>query len=204
MSLSDNRPWVDDRGVTHNPNPTSTGWAHPDFQERLADERNSDVANLTGDARLPGAVVDPEAQLRLAAKTSAKMMRAAHQGQQALNKARLFDCDAAPAEPISHRDGVSIQILKRLASQVKKLEGLPLGGDESELDRHTRIAQILSMMSKQQSIMEHQVAKAVEISLRAQQSSAKLMHEIKKHSDKMALAKDMDMDAADVEKIADA
>ena len=165
-------------------------------------ETDPDIIALTPDARLPQEPDDGELiekRLRLQASTAAKMMRAAHQAQKALNSARLFECEGTPAEPITHRDGVAIQILKRLAQQVRKLEETPLGDDESELDREVKIAQILSQMTKQQAVMEQSIAKAVGLSTKAQQEAAKLQFAMKVHKDKMAGG---GLDAAEVERIA--
>ena len=169
------------------------------------DARDPVLPQLTPDARLPRDADTPTKRLDLAANTAAKMMRAAHQAQKALNSARLFDCGDLPAEPITHRDGVSIQILKRLAAQVRKLEATPLDEEqgETELEREVKIAQILAMMTKQQSVMEQNINKAVGLSTRASQEAAKLQFAMKAHEDKMSLAKG-GLDAAEVERIADA
>jgi hypothetical protein len=135
------------------------------------------------------------------------MMRAAFHGQIALNKAHLFECLAEDGsvikpDPITWKDGVAIQILKRLAAQVKKLEEVELGDEETQLDREVKIATILSAMTKHQSIMEQQVAKAVGLSTKAQQEAAKLQHSMRMHKDKMDLLRDSEMNAVDVERIA--
>lgn len=174
------------------------------------------VADLTPDARLPrqsDELTDEEKlqeRLKDTVDTAGKMMRAARQGQQALSAAVLFACvdkDGKPVkpEPISHRDGVAIQILKRLAAQVRKLEETPLDEEqgETELDREVKIAQILTMMTKQQVAMEQSIAKAVGMSTRASQQAAELSFKIRAHQDKMSLLKDKEMSAIDIERIAD-
>lgn len=164
------------------------------------------AADLSGDSRLPAEPDDQhltDKRLKLAATTAAKMMRSAYQAQTALNKARLFGCDNLPADPITARDGVSLQILKRLAAQVRKLEDTPLDVDqgETELEREVKIAQILAMMTKQQAVMEQNINKAVGLSTRACQEAAKLDFAKQSHKDKMELAKG-GLDAAEVERIA--
>lgn len=201
----------------------STGWrdlANEDKMVAWADgslhhpagghhqETDPAIAELTGDARLPAEADDQEVadkRLKLAANTAAKMMRAAHHAQAALNRSRLFECEGLPADPITKRDGVALQILKRLAAQVRKLEESPLDEDqgETELERQVKIAQILTMMTKQQAVMEQNINKAVGLSTRASQEAAKLQLAMKVHKDKMDLAKG-GLDAAEVERIADA
>lgn len=164
------------------------------------------IADLSGDARLPAEPDDEaliEKRLKLQASTAAKMMRAAHQAQQALNRSRLFGADGLPADPISSRDGVALQILKRLAMQVKRLEEAPLDEGETELEREIKIAQVLNQMTKQEAVMEAAIAKAVGLSTRAQQEAAKLQFQMRAHRDKMDIARG-GMDAAEVERIADA
>jgi hypothetical protein len=171
------------------------------------DAKDPTLSQLSGDSRLPA---DPDDQdladkrLKLAANTAAKMMRAAHQAQSALNRSRLFGCDSLPADPITHRDGVALQILKRLAAQVRKLEDAPLDEEqgETELERQVKIAQILAMMTKQQAVMEQNINKAVGLSTRASQEAAKLQFAMRAHKDKMELARG-GLDAAEVERIAD-
>lgn len=195
-------PWAD--GSLHFP----AGGIDP---ERIADAANPDLAELTGDARLPPEPNEQgviESRLKLQALTAAKMMRAAHQAQKALNLAKLFPCQdgdgkPVPADPLTHRDGVSLQILKRLAAQVEKLSLVDLGEDETELDREVKIAQILSLMTRQQGVMELAVAKAVQLSTKAAQEASKLQFDMKRHQDKMNLALKGPMNAADVERIAD-
>lgn len=193
--------WAD--GSLHHP----AGGISPELQ---TDARDPVISELTGDARLPQVTEDVfQRRQELAATTAAKMMRAAHQAQTALNRSHLFACDGADGkpvlpDPITFRDGVAIQILKRLAAQVRKLEDVPLGDDETELDREVKIAHILSQMTKQQAAMEQAVSKAVGCSTKAIQEAAKLQFAMKRHQDKMALAADRAMDAAEVEKIADA
>lgn len=164
------------------------------------------ISDLSGDARLPAEPDDQaiaDKRLKLQADTAAKMMRSAHQAQKALNSARLFDCGDLPADPITHHDGVSLQILKRLAAQVKRLESTPLNEEqgETELEREVKIAQILAMMTKQQAVMEQNINKAVGLSTRASQEAAKLQFAIRAHKEKMAKR---GLDAAEVERIADA
>jgi len=172
--------------------------------ERSADMKDPTIASLTGDARLPSEPDDNaliEKRLKLQANTAAKMMRAAHQAQAALNKARLFECEGVSPDPITSRDGVALQILKRLAQQVKRLESTPLEEGETELEREVKIAQVLNQMTKQEAVMEAAVAKAVQISTKAQQEAAKLQFQMKAHKDKMEAMKD-DLTAADIERIA--
>ena len=192
------------------PDPSLIAWADGSLHTPAGGhhkEADPLVAELSGDARPPAEPDDQdlaEKRLKLAANTAAKMMRAAHQAQTALNRARLFDCGDLPAEPISHRDGVALQILKRLAAQVKKLEDTPLDAEqgETELEREVKIAQILAMMTKQQSVMEQNINKAVGLSTRASQEAAKLQFAMKAHRDKMELLRD-DVSAVDVDRIAD-
>lgn len=178
--------------------------------DRIEDRKDPIISDLDNDARLPQETQDVlEKRLELAATTAAKMMRAAHHGQSALNRARLFPCEdkdgkeIAP-DPITYRDGTSIQILKKLAKQVKLLEETELGEDETELERNVKIANILSQMTKQQATMEQNIAKAVGLSTKAQQEAAKLQFAMQAHRDKMELVKDKDMTAAEIERIADA
>ena len=173
------------------------------------DAADPTIAALSGDARLPQPDDgDTEQQiilkrLSLQANTSAKMMRAAHQAQTALNRAHLFECEGTPADPIAKRDGVALQILKRLAAQVKRLEAVPLEEGETELEREAKIAQILGQMTKQEAVMETAIAKAVQISTKAQQEAAKLQFAMRAHKDKMDRLGG-GLDAAEVDRIADA
>lgn len=197
------------------PDPTMVQWADGTLHHPAGGHHDEvDPLVLTKDARLPqeDPQQDPQEliqeRLKLTVDTAAKMMRAAHQGQRALNSAILFPCrdkdgHTVPPEPISWRDGASVQILKRLAAQVAKLESCPLEEGESELDREVKIAQILTMMTKQQAAMEQSIAKAVGMSSRASQQAAELTFKMRAHQDKMRLAGE-DLSAADVERIADA
>ncbi len=165
------------------------------------------IAELSSDARLPSDAVTTQKRLDLAATTAAKMMRAAHQAQTALNRAHLFPCTddsgkPVPADPIAYRDGVALQILKRLARQVELLESVPLEEGETELERGVKIAAILNQMTKQQAVMEQAISKAVGISTRASQEAAKLSFQMQAHKEKMAKLEDK-MTAAEVEGIAD-
>lgn len=201
------------------PDPSLVQWADGTWhlpsggQHRETDEV---IADLTPDARLPrqsDELTDEEKlqqRLKDTVDTAGKMMRAARQGQQMLSAAVLFECvdkDGKPVkpEPISHRDGVAIQILKRLAAQVRKLEETPLDEEqgETELDREVKIAQILTMMTKQQVAMEQSIAKAVGMSTRASQQAAELSFKMRAHQDKMSLLKDKDVNAIEIERIAD-
>lgn len=202
------------------PDPSMVQWADGSWHHPAGGfhkETDEVVADLSADARLPrqsDELTDEEKlqeRLKDTVDTAGKMMRAARQGQQALSAAVLFECvdkDGKPVrpEPISHRDGVAIQILKRLAAQVRKLEDTPLDEEqgETELDREVKIAQILTMMTKQQVAMEQSIAKAVGMSTRASQQAAELSFKIRAHQDKMSLLKDRELTAAEVEKIADA
>lgn len=170
-------------------------------------ETDETVAELSADARLPSDVTTTQKRLDLAATTAAKMMRAAHQAQSALNRAHLFPCQdeegrPVAADPVSHRDGVALQILKRLARQVEALESVPLEEGETELERGVKIAQILNQMTKQQAVMEQSISKAVGISTRASQEAAKLSFQMQAHREKMEAQKDK-LTAAEVEGIAD-
>lgn len=192
--------WAD--GTLHHP----AGGVSP---ERLADAADPVLSDLTGDARLPQAADTAVKRMDLAANTAAKMMRAAHQAQTALNRARLFECyddngQIVQPDRLTSRDGVALQILKRLARQVEKLETTPLDEDqgETELERGVRIASVLSQMTKQQAVMEQSITKAVGMSTRASQEAAKLSFQMQAHRDKMALAEG-GMSAAEVERIAD-
>lgn len=170
------------------------------------------ISQLSTDARLPAEPDDQdliEKRLALQANTSAKFMRAAHQAQTSLLRTRLFPCQDAegnvvPADPITSRDPVPLQILKRLAKQIKELEDTPLDDEqgETELDRNVKIAQVLSLMSKQEAIMEQNINKAVGLGTRANQEAAKLQFAMRAHKDKMDRA-DGGLSAAEVEKIAD-
>lgn len=194
------------------PDPSLVTWADGSLHAPAGGhhvETDPAISAITGDARLP--VVDPEddeqetilKRLALQANTSAKMMRAAHHAQTALNRSRLFECEGVPADPITSRDGVALQILKRLAAQVRKLESVPLEEGETELEREAKIAQILGQMTKQEAVMEAAIAKAVQISTRAQQEAAKLQFAMRAHKDKMDRLGG-GLDAAEVERIADA
>lgn len=201
------------------PDPTMVQWAdgslhHPSGGKHQ--ETDELVADLSSDARLPrqsDELTDEQKlqeRLKDTVDTAGKMMRAAKHGQSALSNARLFDCldkdgKPLPAEPISWRDGAAVQILKRLAAQVRKLELTPLDEEqgETELDREVKIAQILTMMTKQQAAMELSIAKAVGLSTKASQQAAELSFKIRAHQDKMSLLKDKELSAAEVEKIAD-
>lgn len=197
MPAKDHMPWP----------PGPSQGTDPEIIEHQEDPLRS---ALSHDSRLPKLEGDesPLAQrLELSASTAAKMMKAAFHGQIALNKTHLFECldekgQVVRPDPITWKDGVSIQILKRLAAQVKKLEEVDLGDDESPLDREVKIATILSAMTKHQAIMEQQVAKAVGLSTKAQQEASKLQHSMQVHKDKMDLLRDNEMSAADVERIA--
>lgn len=175
------------------------------------------AAELDADSRLPAQsesqTPDQKLQerLTLTVDTAAKMMRAAKHGQTALNSAILFECrdrngQIVQPEPITWRDGTSVQILKRLAAQVRKLEETPLDEEqgETELDRQVRIAQILTMMTKQQAAMEQSIAKAVGMSTKASQQAAELSFKMRAHADKMAVLKDREPTAIEIERIADA
>ena len=174
------------------------------------DRKDPLISDLSPDARLPQLsdgedVLDK--RIALAANTAAKMMRAAHHGQTALNKVRLFPCtdnhgQEVPPDPLSWKDSVSIQILKKLAKQVEILETTPLGDNETELDRNVKVANILSLMTRQQQTMEQSVAKAVGMSTKAQQEAAKLQFQIQAHKEKMDLLKDKELDAVTIERIA--
>lgn len=191
------------------PDPTLVAWADGTLHPPAGGHYTEDdpvVADLSGDARLPaepddGALI--EKRLKLQANTAAKMMRAAHQAQSALNRSRLFECEGLPADPITSRDGVALQILKRLAAQVKRLESVPLEEGETELEREAKIAQILGQMTKQEAVMEQAIAKAVQISTKAQQEAAKLQFAMKAHKDKMDRLGG-GLDPAEVDRIADA
>ena len=180
----------------------------PEYIEHSKDELRS---ALSGDSRIPrlSEGQSPLSQrLELSAATAAKMMRAAFHGQIALNKSHLFECldengNIVKADPIVAKDGVSIQILKRLAAQVKKLEDVHLDEGETELEREVKIATILSQMTKQQAVMEQMVAKAVGLSTKAQQEASKLQFGMRVHKDKMDMLRDNDMNSADVDAIAD-
>ncbi len=197
------------------PDPSLVEWADGSLHHPAGGQhRETDpvALELSQDSRLPQS--DAEGQdliqerLRLTVDTAAKMMRAAHQGQRALNTAILFPCldkegKTIQPEPISFRDGASVQILKRLAAQVRKLEDCPLGDDETDLDREVKIAQILTMMTKQQAAMEQNIAKAVGMSSRASQQAAELTFKMRAHQDKMRRLDDSQINAATIEAIAD-
>lgn len=183
-------------------------WHHPSGGHHK--ESDPLISQLSTDARLPSEPDDQdliEKRLALQANTSAKFMRAAHQAQHALLRTKLFPCMDAngktvPADPITSRDPVPLQILKRLAKQVQELEGTPLEEGETELERGVKIAQVLSLMSKQEAIMEQNINKAVGLGTRANQEAAKLQFAMRAHKEKMDLAKG-GLDAAEVERIAD-
>lgn len=196
------------------PDPGMVEWADGSLHAPAGghhQETDPAVVELSTDSRLPQTEADGQEliqeRLRLTVETAAKMMRAAHQGQKALNTAILFPCQGkdgpVPAEPISWRDGASVQILKRLAAQVQKLEDCPLGEDETELDREVKIAQILTMMTKQQATMEQAIAKAVGMSSRASQQAAELTFKMRAHQDKMRRLDEGQITAATIEAIAD-
>ena len=174
-------------------------------------ETDPTILELTRDARLPQTQAEDqdliEERLRLTVDTAAKMMRAAHHGQRSLSTAVLFPCVkdgvAVPPEPISWKDGASVQILKRLAAQVQKLEDCALDEGESELDRQVKIAQILTMMTKQQAAMETAIAKAVGMSSKASQQAAELTFKMRAHQDKMRRLDDGNINAVTIEGIAD-
>jgi len=192
------------------PDPSLVAWADGTLHAPAGGQhKESDpvVAELSGDARLPSDLTSAQKRLDLAANTAAKMMRAAHQAQTALNKVHLFDCRDADgttvrADPLSARDGVALQVLKRLARAVERLELCPLEEGETELDRAAKVTAALSQMTKHQAVMEQSIAKAVGMSTRASQEAAKLQFAMRAHEDKMALAKDGAMTAIDIEKIA--
>ena len=186
---------------------------NPSMMERKEIAADPDLSNIGGDNRVPQLPNDLssneklEKRLALAGDTAAKMMRAAHHGQRALLKTVLFPCQDAegrevPAEPLNFRDGVSIQILKKLALQVKRLEEMELEEGESDVDRQVKIANILTMMTRQQAAMEASIGKAVGMSTRAQQMAAELQFKMKRHQDQMDANRDP-LDAVDVEAIAE-
>ena len=198
------------------PDPSLVEWADGSLHHPAGGHhKESDplISQLSVDARLPqeqdgDEQARIEKRLKLQADTSAKFMRAAHQAQTHLLRTRLFPCQDAdgnnvPADPITSRDPVSLQILKRLAKQVQTLENTPLEEDETELERGVKIGQILSLMSKQEAIMEQNINKAVGLGTRANQEAAKLQFAMKAHKEKMEAARG-GLDAAEVERIADA
>ncbi len=183
----------------------STAPSHGVDPQLAIDAANPDIADLTSDARLPKDIDTAEKQLAMSAHTAAKMMRAAYRAQTSLEQAHLFDGDGIVADKITHNDGVALQILKRLARSVEKLENTPLDKDqgETELDRAAKVTAALSQMTKHQAMMEQSISKAVGLSTRASQEAAKLQHQINAHRDKMSLLKDKDVTALDIERIAD-
>ena len=168
-------------------------------------ETDSTISELSTDTRLPQEANTAQKRLDVAATTAAKMMRAAYHAQNALNKVQLFNWDGITADKITSRDGVALQILKRLARAVEDLQNTPLDEDqgETELDRAAKVTAALSQMTKHQAMMEQSISKAVGLSTRASQEAAKLQHQINAHRDKMSLLKDKDVTAIDIERIAD-
>lgn len=197
------------------PKPLPEVWeSRGDDPERVADSKDPLIADLTGDARLPKEDADAsdlqllQERVKLSVNTGAKMMRAAHHAQTALNQAVLFECvddkgKVIKPDKITSKDGVALQILKRLAQEIARLESVPLEEGETELQRRSKIVAAYLAMTKQQSAMEISIAKAMDLSSRASQKAAELSFRMKAHQDKMSLLKDKDLDAVEVERIAD-
>jgi hypothetical protein len=111
-------------------------------------------------------------EARQVARSALNESRIVAQMLRRLRSARIFGADRTVAGP---KDSVALQVLFRLADQVEKLESCPLGDDETEMERQSRIAAIVKQMGDFTRDMHVVGARVIDRAAKQQSEAARLM-----------------------------
>ena len=149
---------------------------------------------------------DEAKTIEMSARTAARSVKAAFIAQTQLNKIRIVDCQDAdgnviPRDRINGYDSAGVQLLKAYALDIEKLNDLPLGEDETELNRIDRIMTARAHQVKIFMEMQAAIARTLDRSTRASCEAAKLQFKMRKHQDD--LRKRGDFDGKTIDEIAD-
>jgi hypothetical protein len=160
------------------------------MDENPADDKRlleSQAALKDGDTRLPSGL-SAQRIAELLTLTSAKNARMIHHVLSRLKKLRLFG-DGREVEA-TLRDGVAVQVLIQLAERYDRMANVPLGKDETEIQREEKLANLLMKIQEAQNrimdhahrITEHQTKCAIE--------ARKIEQTAGRHNDKMEIERE--------------